>query len=210
MAKAKNAITTQITDAVTAEFYTDGMNLVVSPSVHKSGARYAWDVMGKVPEVTWAQIRQWLGFAEPESAKRGRPLKEKPWWARFKGALHSLDAMALFREADLLGYSIDPDASKWSVCCPWERDHSGAKGGNGCDTDTVILQGESAGSPPGFKCLHAHSAERSLKEVLEALDDQKSGRADRHCRGLMGWDARFPLWHSAATVRVRAKTASLV
>jgi hypothetical protein len=171
----------------TAEFYSDGMNLVLSPSINKSGARYLWDVSGEIPEVGWAQIRQWFGFDEPETAKRGRPPKEKPWWARFKGALHSLDAVALFKEAELLGDSIDPDTGKWSVRCPWERDHSGANGGNGADTDTVIFQGETTDSPPGFKCLHAHCAERSLKDVLEALDDQKPGIVDRHCREMRVW-----------------------
>lgn len=187
VAAAKKAITAQVNATVTAEFYAEGMNLVVSPSVHKSGARYTWDVTGEIPEVSWAQIRQWFGFEEPAGAKRGRPGKEKPWWARFKGALHTLDAVALFREVDLLGDAIDPDVGKWSVRCPWEREHSAAKGGNGCDTDTVIFQAESADSPPGFKCLHAHCAERSLKEVLETLDDQKSGIVDRHCREMRVW-----------------------
>ena len=187
VANAKKAITKQVNEAVTAEFYTDGMNLVVSPSVHKSGARYVWDVTGDIPEVSWAQIRQWFGFEEPAAAKRGRPPKEKPWWARFKGALHSLDAVALFREAEMLGDCIDPDTGKWTVRCPWESDHSDANGGDGHDSDTVIFQGESADSPPGFKCLHAHCAERSLKEVLEALDDARPGIVDRHCREMRVW-----------------------
>ena len=148
VAKAKKAITAQVNANVTAEFYTDGMNLVLSPSVHKSGARYVWDVTGEIPEVSWAQIRQWFGFDEPAEAKRGRPQKDKPWWCRFKGTLHSLDAVALFKAVDLLGDCIDPDAGKWSVRCPWEGDHSGAKGGNGSDTYTVIFQGETADSPP--------------------------------------------------------------
>lgn len=74
VAKAKKAITAQVNGNVTAEFYTDGMNLVLSPSVHKSGARYVWDVTGEIPVVGWAQIRQWFGFAEPAAAKRGRPV----------------------------------------------------------------------------------------------------------------------------------------
>ena len=69
VAKAKKAITAQVNGSVTAEFYADGMNLVVSPSVHKSGARYVWDVTGEIPEVSWAQIRQWFGFAEPAGSE---------------------------------------------------------------------------------------------------------------------------------------------
>src|SRR5207247_2564374 len=100
------------------------------PSVHKSGHRYAWEITGNIPEASWEQLKQWFGFAEPESAKRGRPQKEKPWWARFKGALHSLDAMALFKEAGLLGDCIEPDEGKWAVRCPWQSEHSDAKTGD--------------------------------------------------------------------------------
>lgn len=187
VAKAKKAITTQIADSVTAELYTDGMNLVLTPSVHKSGHRYAWEITGDIPETSWEQLKKWFGFVEPEAAKRGRPQKEKPWWARFKGALHSLDAMALFKEAGLLGDCIEPDEGKWAVRCPWAGEHSDAKAGDGGGTDTVIFQKDSSDTPPGFKCLHAHCAERSLKEALEFLDDKKPGIVDRHCREMRVW-----------------------
>jgi DNA polymerase I-like protein with 3'-5' exonuclease and polymerase domains len=185
VAKAKKAISIQITPVVTAELYTDGMNLVVSPSVHKSGNRYAWEIIGDIPETSWVQLKQWFGFAEPDAARRGRPPKEKPWWARFKGALHTLDAVALFRETDRLGDCIDPDEGKWTVRCPWSGEHS--KGDDKVGTDTVIFQGEATDSPPGFKCLHAHCSERSLKDVLEFLDDNKPGIVDRHCREMRVW-----------------------
>lgn len=188
VAKAKKAIAVQINDTVTSELYTDGMNLVVTPSVHKSGTRYEWEVTGPIPEVAWAQIREWFGFEEPEARRRGRPAKEKPWWSRFKGALHTLDAVGLFREAGLLGDAIAPDEGKWSVRCPWEQEHSDGHGGDGRNSDTVIFQGESADCPPGFKCLHAHCAERALKDVLEALDDRAPGIVDRHCREMRVWE----------------------
>ena len=186
VAKSKKAISNQITPAVTAELYTDGMNLVLSPSVHKSGHRYAWEITGEIPEITWDRLKQWFGFADPAEAKRGRPKKDKPWWARFKGALHTLDAVALFREADRLGDCIDPDTGKWTVSCPWQDQHS--KGGDKPGTATVIFQSETADSPPGFKCLHAHCAERSLKDALEFLDDNKPGIVDRHCREQRVWN----------------------
>ena len=194
VARPKKAITMQVNRKVTAELYTDGMNLVVSPSVHKSGAPYSWDVTGEIPEVSWAQIRQWFGFAEPEAAKRGRPAKEKPWWARFKGDLRTLDAVALFKEAGLLGECINPDEGKWSARCPWQGDHSDAKGGNGAGTDTVIFQKESGENPPGFKCLHAHCANRTIQHVLCALDDATPGIVDRRCREMRVWapGARSP------------------
>ena len=187
VAKSKKALSYQITPAVTAELYTDGMNFVLSPSVHKSGHRYTWEITGTIPETSWEQLKQWFGFVDPAEAKRGRPKKDKPWWARFKGALHTLDAVALFREADRLGDCIDPDTGKWTVRCPWQDQHS--KGGNEIGTSTVIFQSETADSPPGFKCLHAHCAERALKDVLEFLDDIKPGIVDRHCREQRVWNS---------------------
>jgi DNA polymerase-1 len=187
VAKAKKAISTKVTEAVGAELYGDGMNIVVSPSIHKGGCRYEWEVTGPIPEVGWAQLCQWFGFAQPETAKRGRPAKEKPWWAKFKGALHTLDAVALFREAELLGDCIDPDEGKWSVRCPWEQEHSDAKGGDGRDSDTVLFQPERGDEPPGFKCLHAHCAERSLRDVLDFLEERTHGCVDRHCREMRVW-----------------------
>ena len=188
VAQSKKAITAKINDAVSCELYTDGLNLVVSPSVHKSGTRYEWEVTGTIPEVPWEQIRQWFGFEEPEARKRGRPSKEKPWWARFKGSLHTLDAVALFREAGMLGDAIAPDEGKWAVRCPWEHEHSDGQGGNGRKSDTVIFQGEAADCPPGFKCLHAHCAERELKDVLVFFDERTPGIVDRHCREMRVWE----------------------
>lgn len=187
VAQTKKAISTQINGGVTAELYTDGMNLVVSPSVHKSGVRYEWDVFGEIPEVSWTQIRGWFGFNEPAQSKRGRPRDEKAWWARFKGELHTLDAQALLREAGLLGECIEPDAGKWSVRCPWEGAHSDANGGNGFGSDTVMFQRAADGGLPGFKCLHAHCADRAMMDVLCALDDKTPGIVDRHCGEMRVW-----------------------
>ena len=74
VAKSKKALSYQITPAVTAELYTDGMNFVLSPSVHKSGHRYAWEITGDIPEITWDRLKQWFGFVDPAEAKRGRLL----------------------------------------------------------------------------------------------------------------------------------------
>ena len=157
-------------------------------STHKSGHRYQWEVTGEIPEWPRKRIVQTFGMEAPESREPGRPKKEKPWWAKFKGALHTLDAVALFKEAGLLGDCINPDEGKWTVCCPWEHEHSDGKGGNGRDSDTVIFQGESADCPPGFRCLHAHCAERSMKEALETLDERTPGIVDRHCREMRVWE----------------------
>jgi hypothetical protein len=66
--KSKKAVTCQINEKVSAELYFDGLNIVLSPSVHKSGHRYNWEVTGPIPEVSWEQLRNWFGFASPEAA----------------------------------------------------------------------------------------------------------------------------------------------
>ena len=48
----------RINDAVTAELYFDGLNIVLSPSVHKSGHTYSWEVTGDIPEVKWERLCQ--------------------------------------------------------------------------------------------------------------------------------------------------------
>jgi hypothetical protein len=179
--KSKKAITCQINDKVSAELYFDGLNIVLSPSVHKSGHRYVWEITGPIPEVSWQQLRHWFGFETPEAAKRGRPKKESAWWSAFNGDLATLDIVALFRRAGRLGECIDPDTSKWGVRCPWDHDHS--KQNDGIGTDTAIFASE----PPGFKCLHAHCAERTIKEVVEWFESQQSGIVDEYCREQRVW-----------------------
>jgi len=179
--KAKKAITCQINDKVSAELYFDGLNIVLSPSVHKSGHRYTWEITGPIPEVSWQQLRHWFGFETPEAAKRGRPKKESAWWSAFNGDLATLDIVALFRRAGRLGDCIDPEENKWAVRCPWDHDHS--KQNDGIGTDTAIFASE----PPGFKCLHAHCAERTVKEVVEWFDSQQAGIVDEYCREQRVW-----------------------
>ena len=179
--KSKKAVTSQINEKVSAELYFDGLNIVLSPSVHKSGQRYTWEVTGPIPEVSWEQLRNWFGFEAPECAKRGRPKKDAPWWAAFDGDLSTLDIVALFRRAGRLGECLDPDQQKWSVRCPWEAEHSKAHDGIG--TDTAIFASE----PPGFKCLHAHCAERGVKDVVEWFESQQRGIINEHCREQRVW-----------------------
>lgn len=179
--KTRKAITSQINDKVSAELYFDGLNIVLSPSVHKSGHRYLWEVTGDIPQVSWQQLRNWFGFEPPEVAQRGRPKKEAPWWASFRGDLHTLDIVALFRQAGRLGECLDPDENKWAVRCPWEHDHSCRAEEIG--SDTAIFASE----PPGLRCLHAHCAERTFKDVCAWFEQQQPGLVDKHCREQRVW-----------------------
>ena len=179
--KSKKAITCQINEKVSAELYFDGLNIVLSPSVHKSGHRYTWEVTGPIPEVSWEQLRNWFGFETPDAPKRGRPAKDAPWWAAYNGDLTTLDILALFRRAGRLGDCLDPDQHKWSVRCPWDHDHS--KQHDSIGSDTAVFASE----PPGFKCLHAHCAERSLQDVVAWFEAQQPGIVDEHCREQRVW-----------------------
>ena len=124
--KAKKAPTCQINDKVSAELYLDGLNLVLSPSVHKSGHTYIWEITGDIPDVKWADLCRWFGFSAPEAKKRGRPSKEKPWWSRWNEDLRTLDLAGVMEDLGRLGACLDPDTNKWSVRCPWESEHSAA------------------------------------------------------------------------------------
>ncbi|RFC48342.1 MAG: Phage- or plasmid-associated DNA primase [Verrucomicrobia bacterium] len=176
--KARRPLTAQLTPKVTAELYSNGHNLVLAPSIHRSGHRYIWEVTGPIPEVSWALLVEWFGFGLPER-KTGRKEKRPDWKAEYQGDVHTLDILALFRQAGRLGDCLDPDSEKWAVRCLWEAEHSTepqAEPGS----DTVIF----AGKPPGFKCLHAHCDGRSLADVCQWFEARTKGVIDRHCTRL--------------------------
>ncbi len=181
----KQAPSARINEAVMAELYINGTNIVLSPSVHKSGHTYRWEVTGVIPQVAWADIRRWFGFTEPEEKRKpGRPPKEKPWWAKYPQDLRTLDLPGLMRELGMLGECLDPDEGKWSVRCPWEDGHSGDKRGAG--TDTVIFSKPE--TMPGFRCLHAHCGERGIRELVGWAEEQRPGIIAAHCADLRVWE----------------------
>jgi DNA polymerase-1 len=186
VARPKKAIMAQVNGKVTAELYTDGMNLVLSPSKHKSGAQYSWEVTGDIPKVSWAQLKSWFGFQEPQAAKRGRPRKEPSWITAYKGDVRTLKLKELFQSQAMLGRCLDPDSGKWSVRCPWSEEHSdGGTDWNPDATDTVILADT---KPPGFKCLHAHCAERGLQQVCQWFEQRDPGCVDERCAEMRVWE----------------------
>ena len=182
--KAKKAPTCQINDAVTAELYLDGLNLVLSPSVHKSGHTYSWEVTGDIPEVKWADLCRWFGFAAPEAKKRGRPSKEKPWWSKWEQDLRTLDLAGVMEDLGRLGECLDPDHNKWSVRCPWEADHTGGVA-DAPGSDTIIFNQPE--TMPGFKCLHSHCESRGIRDLVEWAEEQKPGIIAARCSNLRVW-----------------------
>jgi DNA polymerase I-like protein with 3'-5' exonuclease and polymerase domains len=182
--KSKKAVTCQIHEKVSAELYFDGLNLVLSPSVHKSGHRYTWEVTGPIPEVSWEQLRQWFGFEAPEAPKRGRPAKDAPWWSKWQEDLRTLDLVKVAGELGILGECLDPDTAKWAVRCPWHDQHSEKpKGEPG--SDTVLFN--APGTLPAFRCLHSHCDGRGIREFIGWCEGQRPGVIAAHCTGLRVW-----------------------
>ena len=182
--KSKQAPTCKINDKVDAELYLNGLNLVLSPSVHKSGHQYTWEVTGEIPEVKWADLARWFGFATPEIKKPGRPPKEKPWWSKWPQDLRTLDLTAVMNKLGHLGECLDADHAKWSVRCPWESQHSGAAN-DAPGSDAAIFN--AAQTMPGFRCLHSHCAERGIKDLLEWAEERSQGIIASHCAGMRVW-----------------------
>jgi DNA polymerase-1 len=182
--KSKKAPTSKINDQVNAELYLDGLNIVLTPSIHKSGHAYTWEVTGDIPEVSWHQLCQWFGFVTPEARKPGRPKKEKPWWSKWSEDLRTLDMSGVMEDLGHLGECIDPDQYKWAVRCPWEHEHSnGAAETPG--TDTILFNPPE--TMPGFRCLHSHCDGRGIQELVEWAEAQKPGIIAAHCANLRVW-----------------------
>lgn len=194
--KYGRALVAQLAPGLGAEFFFEGLNVTMAPSVHHTGHRYTWEVTGEIPTVTWAQIQACFGFVPPgaedkqeggEKRGPGRPAKEAPWWTRYQGDLATLDLLGLFKDAKLDGKLLDGGENKWSVTCPWQSEHSDGGGGNGmADTGTVVFAGKGE-SWPGFNCLHAHCSGRGLEQVLKFFESREPGCVDRHCRATRVW-----------------------
>ena len=186
MLKPKQAPTCKINDKVDAELYLNSLNLVLSPSVHKSGHQYTWEVTGEIPQVSWVQLCRWFGFSAPETKKAGRPRKEKPWWSKWPENLRTLDLTAVMTKLGHLGECLDADHAKWSVRCPWEHEHSGAANKTP-GSDSIIFNVPK--TMPGFRCLHSHCEQRGIKDLLEWAEERSPGIVAAHCTDMRVWQA---------------------
>jgi DNA polymerase-1 len=182
--KRRKPLESQLTPKVSCEICTNGMNIVLSPSIHKKGHRYRWDVTGEIPEWPWQQIAQAFGADQPKQEKPGRPKKEKPWWFNWREDLRTLDAVKLASEVGILGDCLDPDEAKWAVRCPWQSEHSGDARGPG--SDSVIFNKPK--QLPAFNCLHAHCSERTMGHLLDWAEAQKPGIVASHTKQLRVWE----------------------
>lgn len=179
-----------VAEGVGVELFFRGLSVVVAPSVHRTLVPYSWAVTGRIPVVTWAQLKQWFGFALPDEDTKHKTKGKKgdAWWRRYSGDLKTLNLTALCDELGVLGDVLNADDGKSAVKCPWRHEHSDASepwASN--DADSVIFRNPTAPSFPGFKCLHAHCSERGLREVLDLAEQKKPGIVDRHCLATSTW-----------------------
>ena len=166
-----------ISDTVTAEIFVGPHNVVVSPSVHPSGATYEWERKGPLPKVAWKTLVEIFKIPE-KKANRGQGM---PAFTG-NGDWETLDIVALAKDLGIYGQKIG-EGRKHSVPCPWRKEHSAGGEWSEQDTDTVILEPdpENGKDLPGFSCLHAHCSDRSLKDFLEWCNTQRAGVVDAHC-----------------------------
>ena len=122
---------------------------------------------------------------EKPSRGPGRPRKEPPWWTAYKGDIRKLDLTSLLRNKTSVGEMLDADTGKQAVKCPWAHEHGdGGKAWDERSSDTVVF---TEGEWPAFKCLHAHCAERSLKDVCAHFEKLDPGCIDKHCAEMRVW-----------------------
>ncbi len=164
----KKALVNQINSSVTAELFTDGMNIVLSPSSHSNGTAYRWEVTGEIPVIPWESVSRWFGFEDPGTGKKktGNP---GPKWTD----LRPLDLLGLVQQIGLAGQCLDPDEGKWSLRCPWTAEHSVQDGAIGSDTVIYSKRGKVA----VFRCLHSHCADRKVADLVKWIDENHPGAA---------------------------------
>jgi Bifunctional DNA primase/polymerase, N-terminal len=175
------ALGSTVTPQVSAELFFEPLNVVISPSVHKSGIIYHWEVTGEIPRVSWDQLRQWFGFAEPSesaSPKNGARQGQK-WWREYAGDLRTLDIIALAKKLKIYGRKVSADENKHSVRCPWISDHSDAATWTPADTSSVIFAAKNGF--PGFSCLHQQHGPKTLEDFLGWAESQAAGVVNRYC-----------------------------
>lgn len=175
--KRKSPFVCQWNEELTFELMSAGMPITVAPSIHKTGTRYRWEKTGKLLVLPWAEVQRIFGFEDP-SETDGTHCMRRPWWIDWEEDLRTLRFTDLLRDLNLLGHCLDASEGKWTVRCPWESEHSGDPSPEP-ESDTVIF--ENSGRLPGFKCLHAHCANRRMEEFLKEIEQKHPGKIEGYC-----------------------------
>ena len=83
------------------------------------------------------------------------------------------------------------DTEKWSLPCPWRKEHTTDKDG---EKDAVVWQYQPTGKRfPAFKCFHSHCDGRGLRDLLDWAENRKPGIVERYCKSKL-----FPVYDHRA------------
>lgn len=173
-------LTQVMSDSLVAELMLPGMQITLPPSRRDTGHVYQWQDHGTPARLAWGQLVQIFGFtparAEPQTFHQRLNDLQK----QHKGDLRSLDVVKLFREIGRYKDIVKQTPPTHAVTCPFSEDHSTATDDSG-STSTVIF-GATQRTAPGFHCLHAHCADRTLIDVIARAEQEHPGIIDKCCQ----------------------------
>jgi len=183
--QAGEALAIDINDKVQAELFSNGLNIVLSPSIHKWGHQYHWEVTGEIQAVKWADLCRWFGFQTPEKKRGpGRPRKDPPWWGNYPEDLTTLNLTAALEGIGIPVKEADKQKAMFAIRCPWSEEHS-TPPSSVPGTDTVVFT--PAGKVPSFNCKHAHCADRSFEHLVEWMEQAQPGIIAKFTERLREW-----------------------
>jgi hypothetical protein len=139
----------------------NGLLLFVTPSWHPIAQRFYERKGPLVPVTALPECPRELLEHISDAPKLARNATRLPAAQRAgRGDWRTLDVVALFTNAGM--YVAEHHDRKHGVRCPWESTHSTGSDG----TDTVVFEAR-GGKGPGFQCMHAHCADRTMRDVRE-------------------------------------------
>lgn len=157
------------------ELKADTGYVVMPPSMHISGVRYAWDVGRHIDDTEAPELPEWI--CRLLVSRRGiEPLPSDP-----RGPAAGLMGAA-FAAAGWTGHALGRD--KVAVLCPFRGDHTTGKD---LDGSTVVFAPQMGRRGGWFHCSHAHCAGLKQNEVLDALPPNAVAAAKR----LLGVDQEY-------------------
>jgi len=156
------------------EIKAEGGYVILPPSMHASGKRYAWDLAAVPREVPLAYAPAWV--VDELLGSRTAPARK-----------HSHGPSAGDPAATLIGHAMGAAGMRVGpqeatgirpVECPWADEHSDGRG-DGEDTSSVLLIPTlEAPRFGGWRCKHAHCAGRGPRELLDKLPIEAWREAD--------------------------------
>jgi DNA polymerase-1 len=148
----------------------------VSPKAHAATDPNADPADDRIPSNEPA-----ITITHGDPAAKGRRLrKPSDWKLAYRGDLKTLRLEELLQARGLAGTVLNADSHQHSLRCPWHAEH-GDEGKQWAPSSSETAYWHNPGRMPGFKCLHAHCAERDIENLLAWCESQEPGCVDDHC-----------------------------